>query len=105
MVYNIYAGLGRFGGAEFYSSEDFSSEEDAVEYARDVAIQEYQSYEGYHGIYGLQDIREEYQDFGLDDDFTDEDLEEVYLEEIESCIEYYVEPAIEVKWNEWNSLC
>lgn len=101
MVYNIYAELGGgFGGAEFYSSEDFSSEEDAVEYARDVAIQEYQSYEGCHGIYGLQDIREEYQDFGLDDDFTNEELEEVYLEEIESCIEYYVEPVIEVKWNE-----
>lgn len=101
MIYNIYAGLGGgFGGAEFYSSEDFSSEEDAVEYARDVAIQEYQSYEGYHGIYGLRDIQEEYQDFGLDDDFTNEELEEVYLEEIESWIEYYVTPASEVKINE-----
>lgn len=101
MVYNIYAGLGGgFGGAEFYSSEDFSSEEDAVEYARDVAIQEYQSYEGCHGIYGLQDIQEEYQDFGLDKDFTDEELEEVYLEEIESWIEYYVTPANEVENNE-----
>lgn len=101
MVYNIYAGLGGgFGGAEFYSSEDFSSEEDAVEYARDVAIQEYQSYEGCHGIYGLRDIQEEYQDFGLDDDFTNEELEEVYLEEIESWIEYYVTLANEVKINE-----
>ena len=47
MVYNIYVGLSsRFGGDEFHTSEDFSSEADAVEYARDIAIQEYQSYEG-----------------------------------------------------------
>lgn len=100
MVYNIYAGLGGFGGAEFYSSEDFLSEEDAVEYAREQAIQEYQSYEGYHGIYSPEDIQNEYQEFGLEEGYTEEELEEVYLEQIESCIEYYVEPAIEVKWNE-----
>ena len=101
MVYNIYVGFSsRFGGAEFHTSEDFPSKEDAVEYARDIAIQEYQSYEGCHGIYRLQDIQEEYQDFGLDDDFTEEELEKGYLEEIEPLIEYYVTPADEVKIDE-----
>ena len=94
MVYNIYVGFSsRFGGAEFHTSEDFSSGADAVEYARDIAIQEYQSYEGCHGIYRLQDIQEEYQDFGLDDDFTEEELEKGYLEEIEPWVEYCVTPA------------
>lgn len=101
MVYNIYAGLGGgFGGAEFCGEGEFVSEEDAMEYAREQAVHEYQSYEGLHGIFGLEDIREEYQDFGLDEDFTDEELEEVYNSEIESWIEYYVTPANEVKINE-----
>lgn len=101
MVYNIYAGLsGGFGGVDYCGEAEFASEEDAMEYAREQAIQEYQSYEGYHGIYGLEDIRNEYQDFGLEEGYTEEELEEVYNEEIESWIEYYVEPANEVKWNE-----
>lgn len=101
MIYNIYAGLGGgFGGAEFCGEGEFASEEDAMEYAREQAIQEYQSYEGLHGILGPEDIREGYQNFGLDENFTDEEFEEVYNNEIESWIEYYVEPANEVKWNE-----
>lgn len=101
MVYNIYAGLGGgFGGADFCDEAEFASEKDAMKYAREQAIQEYQSYEGYHGIYGLDDIRDEYQNFSLEEGYTEEELEEIYNEEIESWIEYYIEPANEVKWNE-----
>lgn len=42
MVYNIYAGLGGgFGGADFCDEAEFASEEDAMKYAREQAIQEY----------------------------------------------------------------
>ena len=93
MVYNIYVGFSsRFGGAEFYAQEDFPSEADAVEYARDIAIQEYQNYEGCHDIYGLQNIQEEYQVSSFDD-FTKEELEKGYLKEIEPWVEYCVTPA------------
>lgn len=90
-TYKIYAGLGGgFGGAHHVATEQFESESAAMQYAYDCAVEEYQSYEGLHGIVSFGDICENPEDYGLDEDFSDEDAESIYNEEVESWIVYYV---------------
>lgn len=90
--YKIYAGLGGgFGGAQYVTTEEFESEEAASRYAYECAIEDYQSYEGLHGLASFGDICENPEDYGLDEDFCDEDAEQIYQEEIESWIEYWAE--------------
>ena len=90
--YNIYAGLGGgFGGARLVAeAEEFENEEAAVNYAYECALEEYQSYEGYHGIVSYGDILDNPEEYGLEEGFTEEDVDEIYQEEIESWITYYV---------------
>ena len=87
-LYNIYAGLsGGFGGAEYKGTADFDSEAEAMQEAYELAVAEYQEYEGCHGILGWCDVAEENN---LDEE-TDEDLiNELYDQEIESWIDYFV---------------
>lgn len=89
--FEIYAGLsGGFGGANYIKTEEYNSFEEAEEDARNLAIEDYQSYEGYHGIISEQDIWDDLYDYGLDENATDEEVEEIYNEEIESWIAYRV---------------
>ena len=89
--FEIYAGLGGgFGGANYIKTEEYNSFEEAEEDARNLAIEVYQSYEGYHGIISEQDIWDDLYDYGLDENATDEEVEEIYNEEIESWIAYRV---------------
>lgn len=92
MKYNIYAGLsGGFGGARLVAeAEEFENEDAASHYAYECALEEYYSYEGCHGIVSCEDILDCPEDYGLEDGFTDEDVQEIYQEEIESWITYYV---------------
>lgn len=88
MKYRLYAGLGGgFGGAEYFGTEDFNSESDALDAARDEAVQSYESYEGLHGIRSIDDIMEE---DGIDDY---DDANETYQDEMESWLDYYVKVA------------
>lgn len=49
-LYNLYAGLsGGFGGYQYHCTEEYNSKDEALEAARQLAIEEYQSYEGCHG--------------------------------------------------------
>lgn len=90
--YKIYAGLGGgFGGAQHLETAQFANESDANDYAYQLALQEYQSYEGMHGLYEFADIYENPTDFGLDEDCTEDEAHEAYLQEVESWIEYWVE--------------
>lgn len=92
MLFEIYAGLsGGFGGASHQETDEFNSEEEALEYAYHLAIEEYQSYEGCHGILDWLDCREDLIKSGFS--YNDDDVDARYQEEIESWIEYYVEPA------------
>lgn len=94
MKYKIYAGLsGGFGGASHQETDEFNLEEEALEYARHLAIEEYQSYEGCHGILDWLDCREDLIESGFS--YNDDDVDAHYQEEIESWIEYYVEPVEE----------
>lgn len=91
--YNIYAGLsGSFGGAQLVAeAEEFENRDAAESYAYQCAFEEYQSYEGYHGLVSYGDIWENPEDYGLEEGYTEEDVEEIYREEVESWITYYVE--------------
>lgn len=94
--YNLYAGLGGgFGGYQYHCTEDFDTKEDAESAARQLAIEEYQSYEGYHGILCEDEIAEDYcEENGIEfDELSNEDWEEIesmYIEEVESWISYMV---------------
>ena len=87
MMYNIYAGLGGgFGGANYIGTIDCESLEDAYALAREYAIEEYDSYSG---------IYDNPEDFGLDEDWDEEDVDDVLNEEINSWIDYWAVPEDE----------
>jgi hypothetical protein len=100
MGYHIYAGLsGGFGGATYSGYYDVEDKAEAESYAREIAIEEYQSYEGYHGILSEYECAQELYGEGGPGDVPEwvweskiaqEEIREMYIEEIESWIEYYV---------------
>jgi len=81
----IFAGLGGgFGGANF--KEIFmGSKEDAESVAYEFASLDYDQYDGMHGLRSISDIMEE-------DGVEEDEAEEIYNEEREGWLEYYVEP-------------
>ena len=89
MKFEIFAGLsGGFGGAQSLGVFDFDNEDEALQAARNAAIEEYESYEGCYGILNREECEEDLiASFGI----TEDDVDMAYLEEIESWIEYYVE--------------
>ena len=88
MKYNIYAGLGgSFGGATYQGTGDFESRESAEEMAYQYAVEEYELYEGSHGIRSWKDIADEE---GLDYEEDEYEINEMYEDEKESWMEYYV---------------
>ena len=76
-MYAIYAGMGGgFGGRYFRYFDSYESEDDALEDARTIAVEEYESYEdGGHGVLSEEECEEE----GID-----------YDEEVENWIDYSV---------------
>lgn len=95
MLYNIYAGLGGgFGGATYKCTMEFNSEDDASRYAYLEARDDYDSYGGMHGLFDPEDAWENPEDYGFDE-MTEEAIEELYEEDLESWIDYYVIPTDE----------
>lgn len=101
--YNIYSGLnGSFGGARYNYTASFETKEQAEEAAFESACNNYESYEGVYEILSYYDIQEQYcEENGLDsenlskDDY--EEIDDMYSEERESWISYYVIPTEEDK--------
>ena len=61
--FKIYAGLsGGFGGAHYHCTDEFIDHADAERYARELAMEEYESYGGYHGLYTWDSMRQEIAD-------------------------------------------
>jgi len=81
---------GGFGGAERNEPEIIEARnlEDANSYAYEKAVQEYQSYEGLHGLRTAEEIAEE-------DGLDEADVEQAYIEEMESWLDYYAEETTE----------
>lgn len=91
MKFEIYAGLGGgFGGANYVETIEANTREEAEEYARQCAIDDYESYEGSHGILSRDDVFEDLiESFG--EESLEEDVDLRYMEEVEGWIMYYVE--------------
>lgn len=90
--YKLFAGLGGgFGGGKYVCTEEFENQEAAELAAYQLAWEEYESYEGLHGLADRDAIIENYEDYGLDEDFTEEDVEEVYRDEVEGWIDCWAE--------------
>jgi hypothetical protein len=84
--FKVFYGLGGgFGGAteddEIY---EFANKDEAIEFAREKACEEYDDHAGLHGLRSIEEIMEEE---GLDED---EAIAE-YKEERESWLDYEVE--------------
>ena len=97
MKFEIYAGLGGgFGGASYIEIIEVNTREEAEEYARQCAIDDYESYEGSHGILSRDDVFEDLlESFG--EEPSEKDVELRYLKEIENWIVYYVKEIIDEK--------
>lgn len=94
--FKIYAGLsGGFGGTNYHCTDDFIDRADAERYARELAMEEYESYGGYHGLYTWDSMRQEIADEEYDGDIEQVDPEDVdmrMIEEVEGWITYKVIP-------------
>lgn len=86
-----YALGGGFGGLEFAEEEIVFavSEDDANSQARQLAVEVYESYEGCNGLEDENTLQEEYPDADNDT------IHEIYVEEVESWIEYEVIGEVE----------
>lgn len=95
--FKIYAGLsGGFGGARFCGVYECDSEKEAETYAREQAIEEYESYGGYHGLYTWDSMRQEIADDEYDGDIEAVDPEDVdmrMIEEVEGWLTYRIVPV------------
>lgn len=81
------------GGEVCEGPREFKSKENAQDEARIMAIDDYESFEGYHGIPDIGDIMENMEDYGLDRDATEDDCWDVYYEQREGWLDYWVEEA------------
>lgn len=95
--YKIYAGLGGgFGGAIYQGTWMYDTLSEAENDAYRMAQEEYESYEGLHGLSSYNDCYREALDV-LGEYESEADIEiyadELYLQEMESWISYYVKEA------------
>jgi hypothetical protein len=85
--FKIYAGLsGGFGGARYQYTREYGNEDEAAEDAWREACEDYDGMAGLHGLRDITEIMEQ-------DEVDEEEAEEIYNEEREGWIDYYVEPA------------
>ena len=90
--YKIYAGLGGgFGGANYEGTHEFDTQDEALKYAYHAAVECYQSYEGNYGVLDWEECKEACIESGWN--YDDDTVDDYYLEEIESWIDYYVDSA------------
>jgi hypothetical protein len=95
--FKIYAGLsGGFGGAHFCEIYECGSQAEAEAYAREQAVEEYESYGGYHGLYTWDSMRQEIADNEYDGDIeqvNSEDVDIRLMEEVEGWLTYKIIPV------------
>ena len=95
--FKIYAGLsGGFGGARYCGVYECADRDEAEIYAREQAIEEYESYGGYHGLYTWDSMRQEIADDEYDGDIEQVDPEDVdmrLMEEVEGWLTYKIIPV------------
>ena len=84
-TYKIYAGLGGgFGGANYITTEDNLTEDEAYQWAYEEACEIYESYSTNVQARGISQIMEE-------EDCDESDAEDYYNNERENWLSYYIE--------------
>jgi hypothetical protein len=86
MWFKIYGGV----HDTYHGIYEYDNEEDALEDAYQLAIENYESYEGLHGIPSWNDCKEDLIEAYGEDEITDEDVDLHYIEARESWITYHV---------------
>ena len=101
-MFALYAGLaGGFGGATYQGTEEFDTEEEAMDAAYQLATEIFESYSGLYGVVGFEDIMEDPETYGIENfDSLSEDeqyniINEILRDECESWIDFYVEERFE----------
>lgn len=89
--FKIYAGLsGGFGGAVYQRTIQAKDEEEASNIAWEYACD---TYDSYAGSYGLREPHEIAEKEGLDMVDDEEEIWDIYCEERDGWIDYYIEYA------------
>lgn len=81
------------GGIECEGPREYRTKNEALDDARQMAIEDYESFEGYHGIPDIEDIKNDKEGYNLDEDATEDECWEVYYEQRENWIDYWVKEA------------
>lgn len=83
--FEIFAGLGGgFGGATSHGTHECKNKDAAEELAYELALEDYESYDGLHGLRTVEDIIEQ-------DEVSEDEAYEIWQEEREGWLDYYVE--------------
>ena len=88
--YKITYGCGCGDNEDFITAENYDN---AMHYAYESAVEDYQSYEGYHGIPDIYDIADEM--FNMEYNDLSEDEKEAVQEEYEQTIESWIDYSAE----------
>ena len=96
--YNIYAGL---TSMEYKGTTECKNADEALDYAYELAVEEYESYAGLHGIPSWEELEQEVRDMYSAEidagEYDEDDIEymtqDAWNEEVESWIQYQVIPT------------
>ena len=96
MKYKIYAGLGgSFGGATYQHTDEFETDEDALDFAYGLAGLMYDSLEGLCGLPNWEAARDELSKaYGPDEEPSEDDIYEFYMERRDNWLDYRVEKVV-----------
>lgn len=102
MKFNIYMGL---TSTHYVGTVDCKDRDEALDYAYELAIEEYETYAGLHGIPSWEELEQEIYDcYSTEIDageYDESDIEsmtqDLWNEEVESWIQYNVIPFDEDK--------
>lgn len=99
MKYAIFAGLnGGFGGATYQHTDEFETYEDALDFAYGLACLMYDRLEGLYGLPNWEAIRDELSKaYGPDEEPSEDDIYELYIERRDNWLDYRVEEYEEGK--------
>ena len=91
--FDLYAGVWH---PEYQGRYECADIEEATDYAKQLAINEYQSYEGSHGVLSYDECCEDVRESCGEEinEWTNEDFNNFYNETIENNIFYYATEVI-----------
>ncbi len=92
------------GGINSYITE-CRREDIALEEAYNEAVADYESFEGSHGIISYDDVLDNKEEFNLDEDASEEECWDVYIELRDNELSYWVKELSIKTWEEAAKYC